>query len=189
MALTDCIVDIALIHHPVVNKNGEIIGSAVTNLDLHDIARAARTYEVRNYFVATPFKDQRALIGEITGHWHQGHGAEYNPVRGQALQLIKPVESLQQAVERITEKDGALPLVIATSAQQQEKTISYRELLKQAETNSRTVLIVFGTAHGLAQEILDECDGILPPIRGNGDYNHLSVRSAVSIILDRLLGN
>jgi len=29
---------------------------------------------------------------------------------------------------------------------------------------------------------------ILEPIRGNAKYNHLSVRSAVSIILDRLLG-
>ena len=45
---------VALIHHPVVNKNGMIIGSAVTNMDLHDIARAGRTFGVRGYYVVTP---------------------------------------------------------------------------------------------------------------------------------------
>jgi hypothetical protein len=29
---------------------------------------------------------------------------------------------------------------------------------------------------------------VLAPIRGNTSYNHLSVRSAAAIILDRLLG-
>ncbi|MCP4687771.1 MAG: RNA methyltransferase, partial [Desulfobacterales bacterium] len=31
---------LALLHYPVVNKNGEPVASAVTNLDLHDISRA-----------------------------------------------------------------------------------------------------------------------------------------------------
>lgn len=189
MAPSNLVFDIALIHYPVVNKNGAIIGSAVTNLDLHDIARAAKTYGVRNYFVATPFADQRRLINEITNHWHQGHGAAYNPLRGAALRLIRPVEDLAQATQEITTTDGRAPLVIATSAQLQKPTIGYPELLAHGKKSNRSVLLVFGTAHGLAPAILDQCEGTLAPISGMGSYNHLSVRSAVSIILDRLLGN
>ncbi len=51
-------VNIALIHFPVINKLGETIGSAVTNLDIHDIARAARTFGVDRYYIITPYADQ-----------------------------------------------------------------------------------------------------------------------------------
>jgi hypothetical protein len=43
----------------VVNKNGEIIASAVTNLDLHDISRVAKTYGVQAFYVVTPLRDQK----------------------------------------------------------------------------------------------------------------------------------
>jgi hypothetical protein len=33
-----------------------------------------------------------------------------------------------------------------------------------------------------------DADYILDPLVGSGNYNHLSVRSAVAIMLDRLLG-
>jgi len=36
--------------------------------------------------------------------------------------------------------------------------------------------------------LMARCDYILEPVSGASDYNHLSVRSAVSIIMDRLLG-
>ena len=35
---------VALAHHPVLDKDGRIVTTAVTNLDVHDIARAARTF-------------------------------------------------------------------------------------------------------------------------------------------------
>ena len=37
---------LALVHYPVVNRRGEVIVSALINLDLHDIARAAKTFGV-----------------------------------------------------------------------------------------------------------------------------------------------
>ncbi len=40
---------IGLVHHPVRNRHGETVATAVTNLDIHDIARAARTYGIRGY--------------------------------------------------------------------------------------------------------------------------------------------
>ena len=59
------------------------------------------------------------------------------------------------------------------------------ELIK---TIDYPILLLFGTGFGLTDEVMDSSYKILEPIRGNTKYNHLSVRSAVSIILDRLLG-
>ena len=56
---------IALVHYPVTNKNGEVIASAVTNLDLHDMARSARTYGVKGFYVVTPLEDQKALAAQL----------------------------------------------------------------------------------------------------------------------------
>lgn len=180
---------IALLHHPVLNKRGETIGSAVTNLDLHDISRAARTYGVKNYFVATPFEDQLELIGEITNHWQNGHGALANPARKEALAMIKAVDGLETILNEMSSKFNRRLLVVATSARQQANQISYEALRTHLNMNKSPVLLLFGTAHGLAPEIMDRADAVLPPIGRDTDYNHLSVRSAVSIILDRLLGD
>jgi hypothetical protein len=59
-----------------------------------------------------------------------------------------------------------------------------RQLLADLET---PFLMLFGTGWGLTREVKDGSDYVLAPIEGKG-YNHLSVRSAVAIILDRLLG-
>lgn len=179
--------DIALIHHPVLNKGGETIGSAVTNLDLHDIARAARTYGVDNYYVATPYKDQHELIAEIVGHWQHGHGASYNPARKEALSIIRPVYALVDIIKEITDRQGAKPLLVTTSARSQPNEWGYEALRGHMLTETTPILLLFGTAHGLAPEILEQADFSLPPIKGKSAYNHLSVRSAVSVILDRLL--
>jgi hypothetical protein len=50
-------------------------------------------------------------------------------------------------------------------------------------------VLLFGTGWGLTREFLASCDYMLKPIEGLGGYNHLPVRSAVAIILDRLLSN
>ncbi len=181
-------IDIALLHHPVLNKAGEIIGSAVTNLDLHDIARAARTYGVGRYYVASPYDDQHHLIGEIVGHWRDGHGATYNPARRDALGIIQPARDLAEIVGDCQRRHGSRPLLVATTAKSMPDAVSCRDLRRTLEQNGRPVLLLFGTAHGLAPACMEQADAVLAPIRGATDYNHLSVRSAVSIILDRLLG-
>ena len=88
-------VDLALIHYPVVNKNQEIIGSAVTNLDLHDIARAAKTYGVDSFYIVTPYEDQQELFRELLDHWLTGHGAKYNSKRGEALSSVQICDDLK----------------------------------------------------------------------------------------------
>jgi hypothetical protein len=79
------------------------------------------------------------------------------------------------------------PLLVATSARMSEQTIPYGEL-RQRIFRGEHVLLLFGTAWGLAREALERTDLMLPPIQGYEEYRHLSVRSAVAIILDRLLG-
>ena len=41
---------------------------------------------------------------------------------------------------------------------------------------------------GLAPEVTERADIQLEPVRGPSNYNHLSVRSAAAVILDRLRG-
>ena len=57
------------------------------------------------------------------------------------------------------------------------------------ELEDGPVLLLLGTAQGLASEVLDECRHILPPLRWADNYNHLPVRAAAAIFLDRLLGD
>jgi hypothetical protein len=181
-------IDLALIHYPVINKNQEIIGSAVTNLDLHDISRAARTYGVDSLYVVTPYSDQQELFQELLEHWLKGHGAEYNSKRGEALSLVQICDDMDQLLARVTEKWQQRPVVLATCAQEKHSVIWPYSKVRQQISDGESFLILFGTAWGLAQEVIDSGDGILPPISGSGNYNHLSVRSAAAIVLDRLLG-
>ena len=178
---------LALVHYPVVNKNGDVIASAVTNLDLHDIARAAKTYGVKGFFVATRLADQIELIKRIIGHWTNGAGADYNPARRSALELIRTKESIEDVVSHIDAEEGVRPKTIATCARKFDTAISY-EKMRGLIGNGKPHLLVFGTAWGLAEETILQADYILEPVMGNTDYNHLSVRSAASIILDRLAG-
>ena len=180
---------LALIHHPVLNKHGTVITSAVTNLDLHDISRLARTYGLGSFFVVTPLADQRQLVGRLIAHWTQGAGAIYNPKRKQALEAISIRETLEQVVAElsadISAEDGLI--TVATSARGHCRSIPH-DRLREVLRTGRSCLLMFGTAWGLADNVLEAADYVLAPITGSTGYNHLSVRSAAAIILDRLAG-
>lgn len=178
-----------LIHHPVVDKNDQTIAAAVTNLDLHDIARAARTYGVDQFFVVTPLEDQRELVRSIVDHWVSGAGADYNPDRRAALEIIELQPTLPDVLAAIEKNDRQKPLTVVTSARMTQSDLSYAGLRELVARGDRPLLMLFGTAWGLAPHVLETADYRLAPIEGCGSYNHLSVRSAVSIILDRLRGN
>jgi len=171
----------------VISKQGEVIAAAVTNLDLHDIARAARTYGVRRYYVVTPLADQQTLVRRILAHWLTGAGAHHNPDRGAALEIIRLQDSLAGVLEHIRGRSGRRPLVVATSSRQHPGAAGFGRLrrLLQAEN---PCLLLFGTAWGLAPEIIQAADMVLAPINGCTEYNHLAVRSAAAIVLDRLVG-
>ncbi len=107
---------LALTHYPVLNRMGDTIASAITNLDLHDLARACCTFGVPACYIVTPLEDQRALAGRLTKHWIEGVGGEILPERREALKLLKVVESISAAIEDLVRKDGSAPVLWATSA-------------------------------------------------------------------------
>ncbi len=178
---------IALIHHPVYDRTGRVITTAITNLDLHDIARSSRTFGLGGYFVVTPLSSQRELAIRILSHWKDGYGAVYNPKRKEALSLVEVASSLEEVIERIEQREGARPVTVGTTAARREGQLDHGSLAA-AVGGGQPVLLLVGTGWGLVQEVLDSADFSLAPLEGGTSYNHLSVRSAVAIVLDRFFG-
>jgi hypothetical protein len=182
---------LALIHYPVYNSHGQIVCTSITPFDLHDIARTVRTYGLAGYFVVCPVESQRVLAHRITDHWVTGVGGDLNQTRRDAFSTLHLVADLHQAEAQIQEECGQKPGLIATSAKWGRNRSTFPELKDRLLASSSPHLLLFGTGWGMAQELLDQCQGILAPIAGGGDgsYNHLPVRAAVAIILDRLLAS
>ena len=181
-------VSIALLHYPVYDKNREVVATAVTNLDLHDIARSAKTFGLHRYYVITPVVEQRALSERIRSHWLDGWGATYNPKRKAALELMRIVDCLDTAIADLEESFGKKAKIVVTGAQGRANSISSAELGELFLDAAQPYLLLFGTGWGMTEDVFNRADYVLEPIKGRGAYNHLSVRSAAAIILDRLFG-
>lgn len=179
---------IGLVHFPVYNRNGLRIASAVTTFDLHDIARAATTYGVLRFFVITPLEDQRILAERVVKHWTEGYGARYNPDRKEAMRRVCIVPTLERAKEMVREREGSAPLLMATDASREDRPCTTYDEAREIVRGERACMLLFGTAWGLDRAVLAASDHVLEPIVGTTEYNHLSVRSAAAIILDRLAG-
>lgn len=180
-------VSVALLHYPVYDKNLRVVASAVTNLDLHDIARLARTFGLFRYYVVTPVAEQRILAERIRSHWQVGYGANYNPMRREALELIRVVPGLDDVLAELESNYNRPAKIVVTGAKARTNTVSCRKLRLLIQETEHPYLLLFGTGWGLAEEIFDRADFVLEPIMGAGDYNHLSVRAATAIILDRMM--
>ena len=128
-------------------------------------------------------------MNELLDFWKSDDGKSYNITRFQAVKRVVPIPSLQEAIDFIEKKEGKKPLLITTSAKQHphKQTITFNEQ-GVVWRHNRPVLFLFGTGQGLADHIIDESDFLLVPITGLTDYTHLSVRSAIAVILDRWLG-
>ena len=180
---------IALIHYPVFDKNQDVVATAVTNLDIHDIARSARSYGVSRYYIVTPVVEQQKLVEKIRTHWLEGWGATYNPKRKMALELLQTENSLDAALADIETRTGRKAKIIVTGAAGRANSVSFpgmKELI--GNDPEQHYLLLLGTGWGLTEEVFRRGDYVLEPISGGGDYNHLSVRSAAAIMLDRLFG-
>lgn len=180
---------IALVHYPVYDKNHEVVATAVTNLDIHDIARVSRTYGLARYYIVTPVEEQRRLVDKIRQHWLEGWGSTYNPKRKMALELLQVEVSIADAVADIEKRTGRKPKVVVTGAAGRPNSVSFPELKTLMDADpEHPFLLLLGTGWGLTRDVFKKSDYVLEPISGGGDYNHLSVRSAASIMLDRLFG-
>lgn len=181
---------VALVHYPVVDRTGKIVATAITNLDIHDIARAARTFGLRRYFLVTPVAAQRELAERILGHWSEGQGKIHNAKRSDALERVTVVSTLEDAATALGQDLGSPPIVVATGARPREGVLGERSLVARQVPDPRPLLLVFGTGWGLDESVFTRADAVLGPIRSAGaePYNHLSVRAAVAIVCDRLFG-
>lgn len=179
---------VALIHYPVTDKHGHVVSTAITNLDIHDISRASRTYGLRRYYLVTPIEAQHWLAQRVIDHWETGWGAAYNPNRREALEIIQAKPDIGSVEDDMEQLYGRKPIWVATSAKRYPNTISFPDLRKRlSEPDDGPFCLMLGTGWGLHPELVLEADLILEPIAGPTDYNHLSVRSAASVMFDRLL--
>jgi len=178
---------VALVHYPVYNTKFDVITTAFTNLDVHDIARAAKTYGVRRFFLVHPLEEQRALVRRVLDFWGSDKGAQSNSSKSEALDLAELKYSVKEAVEEVHKLEGKKPKVVVTDARARENMTGYGELRERIFEGRDPYLILFGTGSGIAEELINSADYVLKPLSGGGDFNHLSVRSAASIVLDRLL--
>lgn len=178
---------VALIHFPVYNRRRQICATAVVNADIHDISRLARTYGALKFYIVTPLESQRELVLKLIGHWTEGYGARFNPLRAEALSLVELRSDLAECLEDMESITGWPPKVCVTGAGLKGDVTSYEEMRKIMDTEERSpFLFVFGTGWGLTDEIIRKADYRLAPIEGVNGYNHLSVRCAAAIVLDRL---
>jgi len=165
-----------------------VVATSVTNMDIHDIARTARTYDVKGVFIVTPIPKQRELVETILTHWRQGYGAAYNPSRKEAFRTVHVAGDLKAVTKRLSAEAGKRPWLVATGADPRGPVLTYEALREKLRVEDGPSLMVFGTGWGIAQDIMTMADYILEPIQGPTSFNHLPVRAAVAITLDRLAG-
>ena len=179
---------LALLHHPVYDKNRQVVTTAITNMDIHDIARSARTYGVKAFYVVNPVKALQKLAAKIIDHWEHGYGSHYNESRKEALSTVRLKDTLDEVIMDVERESGGRPKLVVTSARAGGQRTSFAQLREMIKKESNPFLLLLGTGWGVTETILAQADHALEPIQGGTDYNHLSVRSAAAIILDRVLG-
>jgi len=180
---------LALVHHPVVDRTGAVITTSLTNFDIHDLARSSLTYGLAGYHIVTPIASQRDKAEHIARLWIDDAHGEH---RARALALVRTLPSVEAVIAEIAASHGAAPQVVATSARAESfpgiAHLTPEALRAEASLDPAPLLILLGTGWGLADTLLPGVSRVLAPIEGASDWNHLSVRSAGAVVLDRLFG-
>ena len=187
------VVVVVLLHAPVTNRQGEAVTTAVTNMDIHDISRTCRTYEVNQYYLVNPIPEQREVVDAILEYWRTEKSRTWHPDRFEALSRTHFVENFSQVKTDLASRYPNLPVeVTMPDARPLPEQESYAAVKLRWESETPAIkIIVLGTGGGVAKEFYPEVNTYLAPLYGplgSEGYNHLSVRSAAAIILDRLFG-
>ncbi len=178
---------VALVHYPVSAKNGSEMISSITTLDVHDIARLGKTYGAQRAYIVTPVVDQQLLAKRMVEHWLEEDTLKrLDNRRSAAVEILNIAGSIDEMLADARKRCKKVKL-LATTAAQTPSSLSPADWRMMA-VDGEEWIIMFGTAYGLGKSLLERADGILAPIDGDGEFNHLPVRGASAIILDRLLG-
>ena len=159
---------LGLVHYPILNRHKEEVQTSVTNLDIHDIARSASTYGVKEYFIITPDQSQHEYINKVISFWKSETGIAYNADRSRALSIITLEDSIELSIKKITTQEAMQPIVITTTARNMDKQISFEKISNLIQAN-QPVLLLFGTGHGLTDSVHNAADYILEPNQGASD--------------------
>jgi tRNA (guanine37-N1)-methyltransferase len=178
---------IALVHYPAYNNRLEVVSTAFKSIDAHDISRDATTYGVKKFYLINPVEEQRRLAGRLVDHWIEGEGRNFNETKSKAFGIIRIMSTIEETIEQIEEIEGERPKIVVTDARFSNDMTGYRALREKIFENTEPFLILFGTGWGLTLETIKAADYVLKPVSGYREFNHLSVRSAAAIVLDRLL--
>lgn len=180
-------VALGLLHYPIMDSKKQIVATNITNFDIHDIARACTTYGITTYYMIHPMNDQLMFVERVLDHWKVGQGAKFNASRQRALQIVKTMPSLEAALA-----DWGPTLTVGTHARAVPGTQFYTcaDLKIHLQKPDSSAFLLFGTGYGMTDQYMQGLDGVLESLKGAppGDFRHLSVRSAVSIYLDRIMG-
>jgi hypothetical protein len=179
---------LGLVHHPIRNKNDQLVTTSVTNMDIHDISRSCRTFGVKQYHIITPLAAQHQLLEKILGHWEEDKNGAYNPDRQDALAVARLSHSLESSIDIIEKTEGKRPKIYVTGANFEHFDLKANAVKETAKVDKCPIFLIFGTGWGLHSQALELADYHVEPIFGQSadGYNHLSVRSAVAIYLDRI---
>jgi hypothetical protein len=179
---------IVLLHYPVRDRAGSIITTAITNLDLHDISRSTRTYGLSAMYAVHPIAAQRELAEKVRDHWLTGSGARRIPDRTPAMQVLRVEPSIDDVLVHFGGRSGVE--IWTTSAQVRDDSLSYAEARQRMASDGKPVILMFGTGWGIDPRLEQQADVRLEPICAMHEtgFNHLSVRAACAITLDRLFG-
>lgn len=181
--------NVILLHDSMNDKQGKIVTTSITLIDIHDLARSCTTYGINTLYVAHPSATLRKLANTLQNHWEEGFGATYNPNRKEAIENVDIVGSLDEAIHKIDLRSKKIPKLIATSAKGGSKRIDFKSMKQIINSTDEQYLLMLGTGWGMSDSLLNRADYFLEPVLGPGEYNHLSVRSACAIMLDRLFGH
>jgi hypothetical protein len=179
---------IALVHHPALDREGNVVTTALTNMDVHDMARSARSYGCSDYYVVHPIEAARTMVGRIVDHWTFGSSAVRIPDRKDALSIVRTVGTLDDAIAAHGAASGGVVETWVTTALEIGTTMTFEAARARLATEGPPVLLLFGSGWGLGPDATRRATHVIEPIYGPGAYNHLSVRSACAISLDRLRG-
>jgi hypothetical protein len=184
---------VVLLHHPVTNRLGILTTTAVTNMDIHDLSRTCRTYEVDHFFLVSPLQGQDEVVDRILSYWGSDSAKEWHPDRAEALSRTRFLTDFDQVRKVLVETYPDLKMeVVMPDARPLGGQVGYAETRTEWAGQAPGVkIIVLGTGWGVAQEFHQQVDRFLGPIygpQGPEGYNHLSVRAAGAVILDRLFG-
>jgi hypothetical protein len=148
------------------------------------------TYGLRGYYIVHPIEAQRKLVERIKTHWIDGSGGKRIPDRVAPLMLVNVVPTLDDALSDFAPGEPVTVWTTGAGTPPGADSLSHAQAAAELQEPGPPVLILLGTGWGLHASIHQQAAQRLAAIQaaGSAGFNHLSVRAAAAILLDRLLG-